>query len=190
VRLTLQIKTQIRQALEGGVSFTGACRLAGVLPAQGQQWLNRAMRSWDLEDPGEDDLLYIDFATEILRAMGKFEEEQVEELLRDAEGDWRARAWLLERRYGKEWAQRTAAKVEVEVSGEVDVQHSGQVEVTAKDWATPERIEALAGMARELGLLEPLALEGGAPSSTADRQTENAIVLEAPSADRGEERAS
>lgn len=188
-KLTLETKRLVVQQIQAGMSFSGACRSAGVLPQQGFQWMNRALVAWDAEEPTDEELLYVDFSTEVNQALAAFEEEQVASLLRDAEGDWRARAWILERRFGRDWAQQRD-KVEVEVTGEVGVHHDGAVQVEASRWATRDRVKEIAGIFNELGLTQAAIegtsrraddLDGGGPDTVEAELVEDSAAL-----DRGE----
>jgi hypothetical protein len=81
------------QALRSGLNYTSAAKLAGISPAA---FIDRR---------ATDD----DFYLACEQAITEFESRLVNIVDRAAQvdGDWKAAAWILERRFKKDWAKET-----------------------------------------------------------------------------------
>jgi len=116
-------KQTLIEALELGNSIEGACAYAGIGTTTYFRWLEvgEADEEHDQETP------YREFRDDALRAQGVAEQSLVAEIRRAGTGfvdpetrqrkgnDWRAAAFLLERRHPDRWGQRQ------------NVKHSGNV---------------------------------------------------------------
>ena len=103
---------------------TTAARQAGISPGTMQTWITRGVE--------EGDGVYYEFSQAVERAKEKGEGVLVGRIIDAADkGDWRAAAWILERKYSKNWSKKS----QVEVGG-VD---GGPIEVTP---VSPEKVAA------------------------------------------------
>jgi hypothetical protein len=98
VKKTPERVALILDALEAGSSYSAAARAAGVSQSTIQEW--RA------NDP--------DFNTSCEKMIALFELAHVRNINRAAiEGDWKASAWLLTRRFPEHWAERKPEQQQV-----------------------------------------------------------------------------
>jgi hypothetical protein len=96
-KFTQETTDEILACMEEGVDVHVAAKVAGVTPTVVLDWLRRG------KNPKRpDDAPYAEFYENVLVASAKGEKRLVDDLV--ASGDWRAKAWLLERmrpeRYG------------------------------------------------------------------------------------------
>lgn len=100
VRPTQKLVDQIVHSVELGNRTETACLAHGVGIRDLEAWLERA------REPGAA-AIYVDFADRLTKAWNGSEMEMVQEIREAVDGqgnrDWRALAWLLERRDPKRW---------------------------------------------------------------------------------------
>jgi len=120
-RLTPEVQVAVLSALRAGATRTSAAEAAGIGRATLLEWLARG----EGRDPGrEGGGAFADFAAEVRRVEGELQAALVRDVRARAEGTgrsgWRAAAWLLERRFPRQWGQKSRAKVDptTERSGE------------------------------------------------------------------------
>lgn len=82
--------TSILHYVESGLSITDACSCSGVSRQAFYRWIKSDHR--------------IKVRMSQAEALGRL--ELVKRVIRGAEMDWRASAWMLERRYPKEWGRK------------------------------------------------------------------------------------
>jgi hypothetical protein len=88
------------QGLESGLSIESACALAGIHRSTWYEWRNRP----ELQE-------------QIEAAMVKAEAALLESVRVAGQSDWRAAAWILERRFSSTWAKKS----EVQTDGTLEV---------------------------------------------------------------------
>lgn len=89
-KMTQERINLILEALEDGMTYLAAARYAGISVSALQDWR------------GCDDA----FGIACDKAVTKWERKHVDNISRAGEGDWRASAWLLSRRFPDRWAER------------------------------------------------------------------------------------
>jgi len=105
---TPELTERICEDLRRGLTFKMACEGAGITAAAGHEWVRRG--SVDLE-AGRTVTRYAEFAEATTRARSDCLASLVSTVRTAAVTDWRAAAWMLERRDPDGWSRRT------EVSG-------------------------------------------------------------------------
>jgi hypothetical protein len=100
--LTAAVQTRIVDAVRAGATREQAAAAAGIGKRTLQRWLAH----------GEGDRAaarFASFAAALREAEAAMVVDAVEGIQQAAQaGDWRARAWLLERRFPAEWGRRSA----------------------------------------------------------------------------------
>jgi len=108
-RLTPETQKIIVDALTLGVYVETACGLAGIEPMTFYRWLRRGQQN--------DGKSFVDFRMAVLKAMAGAEYSNVVTVrTAAARGEWRASAWLLERRWGDRWRSKDGANKDEEAS--------------------------------------------------------------------------
>jgi hypothetical protein len=119
-KLTPERQEIIVGALEAGNYDEVAAQAAGISKASFYNWLNRGQAELERVEAapnakvrqGEQPL--IDFFDVVTRAKAQAEPEMVARIRELGERDWRALAWMLERRFSGRWAKRQRLEVLVE----------------------------------------------------------------------------
>src|SRR5215472_2575367 len=93
---TAELETQLLEAIEGGASFKLACELVSVSEA--------VFCLWRRQDP--------EFAARVDAASARGDMARIRKVEQHGDQDWRAPAWLLERRRPLEFG-RQAAQINV-----------------------------------------------------------------------------
>ncbi len=102
-KLTAEVSEKIVRAIRAGNYPEVAAGHAGVHPATYYRWMERGA----LEGSAPEDDPYRQFRSEVERAIADAEAAEVGLVIKAArDGDWRAAAWLLERRFGDRWGRR------------------------------------------------------------------------------------
>jgi len=111
--ITVKKVDKFLEFIEGGVSFRGACGGAGVSRDTMRSWLERGREQVEgdgIEAPERVLALLTRLFTSYKDLLAKLEKDLVASVRRAADGgmrgDWRAAAFLLERRYQQDWSQR------------------------------------------------------------------------------------
>lgn len=97
--LTAKRRQAIVASLRNGASFKAACEAAGVAERVGYIW----------REKGREGVkpCYAQFDQEVTRAVGDFENRMCEIISIAAPDDWRAGAFMLERRFPHTWGKKT-----------------------------------------------------------------------------------
>jgi hypothetical protein len=163
--LTEQLIADICAYIEKGVPLKYAAHANGIT--------EEALAKWDRkgrEDVANDrKTIHSRLVAARERAHAKFLSTQAMVVMKHAvgfdtrdggrrEGDWRAGAWLLERRGGADWVPQA----QVEISGGVDVNHGGSVRHEVVH--IPDDAQRLQDVADVLGEIGVLALPAGSNS--------------------------
>jgi transposase len=104
-KLTATVSKTICDAIGEGISLEGAAELANVSASTAYEWFSRGLG----EDPrgrGETKA-FAEFAERLTRARAEAELREMRAIVKAAaDGDWRAAAWRLERRYPKQYGRQ------------------------------------------------------------------------------------
>ncbi len=101
-KLTAEVSEKIVRAIRAGNYPEVAARHAGVHPSTYYRWMERG----ELEGSAPEDDPYRQFRAEVERAIADAEAAEVGLVIKAArDGDWRAAAWLLERRFSDRWGR-------------------------------------------------------------------------------------
>lgn len=101
-KLTATLQTRIVDAVRAGATREQAAAAAGIGKRTLQRWL--AQGEGDRPAPR-----FLGFAAAIRTAEAAMVVDAVQGIQQAAQaGDWRARAWLLERRFPAQWGRRSA----------------------------------------------------------------------------------
>ncbi len=123
-KLTAAVQKKIVASLRAGNWTKTAAQAGGITEACFYNWLARGeneaervaadprRRIKDIERP------FVEFFESVTRAKGEAESNAVQAIAKAGKKDWRAFAWLLERRYSDRWAN--THRVEVQVEKEFD----------------------------------------------------------------------
>jgi hypothetical protein len=104
-KLTARRQRAIVDAIRRGAHRAQAAEAAGIARSTLQGWLSRG----ELDDARGR---YREFAEAVRTAEAQAELEALKSIERAAaEGDWRAKAWILERRFPERWGRQTRHQV-------------------------------------------------------------------------------
>jgi hypothetical protein len=165
--ITLALTARIIGEVRGGLGLRSAAWRSGVSQQCAQRWKTKGEQLWANEelDPSrltEAECLYILLARGIGEAEAELERELVDNLRRDGQGDWRAWAWWLERR----WPEVYGRKAELRV----DLFRLPPPEPTEQldEPTTAERMHALDEAGQQLGVTVPGERSAERPSNRDD----------------------
>jgi hypothetical protein len=102
--LTAPVQERLCQALRAGAHMEQAATYAGVHRATVYRWLARG-------EPDDAPRRFHDFAAAVREAEAGFEIASLALIARAGDEDWRARAFLLERRHPRRWGRRKALEL-------------------------------------------------------------------------------
>jgi hypothetical protein len=138
--LTPAVQERVCQALRAGAHMEQAATFAGVHRATVHRWLARG----ESDDAPER---FRDFAAAVREAEAGFEIASLALIARAGDEDWRARAWLVERRHPRRWGRRKA----LELSGPDG--EPIQLEALGLDWhrLTDEELDFVAQLYAKAG---------------------------------------
>ncbi len=110
-KLTPEVQKKIVEYIRGGAYKAHAAEAAGVSVDAVDNWIRRG------EDSDEEP--YTEFAAAMRQAQGEDAVRDVQVISRAAtDGDWKAAAWKLERKYPAEFGQRQHIDQSIAVGGE------------------------------------------------------------------------
>jgi hypothetical protein len=102
--LTPEVQDTLCQALRAGAHMEQAATYAGVHRSTAYRWVARG-------EADDTQQRFRDFAAAVREAEAGFEIASLELISRAGDDDWRARAWLIERRRPRRWGRRKALEV-------------------------------------------------------------------------------
>ncbi len=105
-KLTQDLAEKIVEAIRGGNYAQVAAATAGISEETFYTWLKRG------KDEAEG--IYREFSDAVLAASGEAEQEKLDRLRREVlaeDGDWKAAAWWLERRFPKRWGKQQRLEI-------------------------------------------------------------------------------
>jgi transposase len=114
-KLIPEIKTKLLKALAAGNHYEPACAYAGISYQTFRNWMKRG----ETASRGE----YLEFFETVQGAIAQGEIASVAKIKKAEDSDWRAAAWMLERRHPDRWASTQRVKLEVEKEMEKTLDH-------------------------------------------------------------------
>lgn len=139
VALTDEVRDRVVEALSRGASRRAAANHAGVSEATLAEWVRRG------EQAGEKSTRLVAFARAVEVAEGMGELALVENIRLAGQGacpgDWKASAWLLERRYPERYGRRGAVSAGESVPAAVE---EPRAPVSALDELASRRVRTAA----------------------------------------------
>jgi hypothetical protein len=93
---------KLKNALVAGSKIEGACTYAGIDSSTYQKWKARAKKDMDEGKTTE----YVHFFMDITRAIDMARPRLEMIVSKAAEEDWKAAAWMLERRHPKDYGRK------------------------------------------------------------------------------------
>lgn len=107
-KLTKEVLTTVVDVLRGGATYEAAARAAGIHPDTLDEWRRRG----EGRDPRPAHAVYVRFATEVHAAVAEAERRWVQRIDAASALDWRAGAFLLERRHPDRYGKADRTKIE------------------------------------------------------------------------------
>ena len=104
-KLTLEIQERLIEALSDGNHIETSCEFAGIEASTYYRWMD-----WGKKGRKE----FVEFCKSIQSAIARAEIASVSRIRFAEERDWKAAAWMLERRHPERWANTQRVKIEVE----------------------------------------------------------------------------
>ena len=129
-KMTKRVLERLLTSIVNGNYYEIACKTAGISYATFRSWITQAEEMLILKEKGEKGWKqdYLNFLEVVHEAEALAEEIMVSKVqAAAADGDWRAGAWLLERRHPERWQKRFVMEAEV----------TGEFTVTFKDVEAP-----------------------------------------------------
>lgn len=152
---------RLRTALGSGAHPSTAAAYAGISPATLSRWIDEGVQLRDLwekvqvdpddhREPSVSEMELIWIAREVEKAEASAEFHLADRIHEASLDDWKAAAWILERRFKERWARRS------EVTGA----EGGALEIESIGERREMVLNAVAKVAEHLGYAEE-KLEGG-----------------------------
>ena len=110
-KLTAEIRDKVIALVRRGSHRETACAAVGVSSNTLRRWLSRA------EEGGPHSLRYRRFAEDLDKAEAEAETLTMSAIVHAGKADWRALAWILERRGPQRWSPRLTQKMITESQG-------------------------------------------------------------------------
>lgn len=137
-KCTPKLTQELCQLIRCGTFMETACAAVGIPSRTMRIWLKKGAEA------GDDENEFTRFRDAVLAAEAECESNGAKQISEAGKDDWRAIAWLMERRFSRRWAQRVRVQVESELDRMLD---------RAERVLSPEDFELL---------LEAVAAEDGA----------------------------
>ena len=102
----------ICKKIEMGLNITDACRAAGISQPTYYAWVKRARE-------GHNNPIYAEVAEQFENARARGQAKLAEKIVEHADKDWRAAAFILERRHPEEWGKKS--EIAHNMNGQVDL---------------------------------------------------------------------
>lgn len=124
-RLTPSVEKKVIKALKDGNYIETAAALAGISKSSIYEWLKRGAREIQrLEDNPrarlkKEEEPFVRFSDAVEKAQAMAEARDLSLIGQAAEGDWKAAAWRLERKFPDKWGRKDRLAAELEHSGDV-----------------------------------------------------------------------
>ena len=109
--LTPELKERFLNAIAAGSHYEPACAYAGIAYSTFREWMQRGIGTNRRRASNQE---YADFAEAVQGAEAKGELSAIASIRGASKDDWRAAAWMLERRHSDRWASTQKVKIQVE----------------------------------------------------------------------------
>ena len=110
-KLTETVKQTIIDNIEHGLNYESACLGANVSYSTFREWMRRGT---DSDGNRQSNELYAAFAEDVNRAVVQSEINLIKSINEAAKTDWKAAAWILERRFPQHWSNSRKIKLEAD----------------------------------------------------------------------------
>jgi len=110
-QLTPELKEKFLSAIVAGSHYEPACAYVGICYGTFRMWMQRGQGTHKNRKPSQE---YVDFVEAVQGAEAKGELSAIASIRGASKDDWRAAAWMLERRHSDRWASTQKVKVQVE----------------------------------------------------------------------------
>ncbi len=115
-KLTPEVQEQVCTAIRAGNTFEAAAAYGGISPASFYSYMDKGRQSYE---KGKRRTKFTEFLEEVTRAKSTAEVALVANINKAGDKDWRAHAFLLERRNPEDWGRRDRIKADITESGTV-----------------------------------------------------------------------
>lgn len=124
-KLTKKLAEKLCDLLRAGVYFGVAAEAVGIDRITCYRWRRAGKEAIEKERNGSEldkrEITYATFATMCNQAVAEAEASNVQRIDEAADRDWKAAAWLLERRHGKRWkAEKEPVKPQSRDTNDID----------------------------------------------------------------------
>jgi hypothetical protein len=157
-KLTPEVQGEVVKALLGGSPPEAACAYAGIQRSTYYEWLKRGRAALSDANGNAAQVVeenpYAGFVVAVDHALSRFITGTVATIgaagRTRSEGDWRALAWLLERRFPGLFGQRTRHEITGRDGGPIELEHAIVLDPGALDRLPLERKLILADILAEM----------------------------------------
>lgn len=131
-KLNEQVTKELETYIKAGNYIETACALVGLSKTTVYDWLKQGRRIKDEADKTgkrikKADMPLVEFSNAIEKAMAFSEVKDLMTISDHAKHDWKAAAWRLERRFPNKWGRKDRVEADINHSGKVEQEHSGEV---------------------------------------------------------------
>ena len=113
-QLTPKLKKDFLDAIAAGSHYEPACAYVGISYTTFRQWMQRGQGTHSRKSSAE----YVDFVEAVHLAEAKGEISAIAAIRGATKKDWRAAAWMLERRHPDRWS--VTQKIQLQLEAEVN----------------------------------------------------------------------
>lgn len=135
-KLTPETKEKLFKALRTGAHIETACNAAGVAYVTVATWNQIAEGTHPTRKATPE---YVEFREEMQRAIAEAEMILVARVNAASKEDWRASAWMLDRRHPERWA--STHKVRIEAEKQVEAQFDLYFQTVMDDDSIPTEVK-------------------------------------------------
>lgn len=115
-KLTPEVQEEVCTAIRAGNTFEASAAYGGISPASFYSYMDKGRQSYE---KGKRRTKFTEFLEEVTRAKSTAEVALVANINKAGKRDWRAHAFLLERRNPVDWGRQDRIKANITESGTV-----------------------------------------------------------------------
>lgn len=134
--LTPKLKEEFLQAIAAGCHYEQACSYVGIDYTTFREWMLRGSGAHKTRKSNQE---YADFAEDVQKAVSKGEISAIAAIRAATKEDWRAAAWMLERRHSDRWA--STQKIQLQVERQVEAELNLLFEAIVNDPTIPSDVK-------------------------------------------------
>jgi hypothetical protein len=108
--LTPEVRSRFVESIKAGAHYDVACEYAGISYKTFRDWMQRGLGTHSSRKSSRE---YVEFAEEVTRAEAHGEIAAIVAIRAACKEDWRAAAWMLERRHSQRWANNQRIELQV-----------------------------------------------------------------------------